>query len=118
MAKSGITYHVGREDNSVYGETWNGVQLLDRHQFPDGIDPYVEKGNPESGLLWGISDAAVSPNGTAETLTLFMTVLQAFTKKQKSQSRILTCWKNAWDSTPFLSERLWKRLTRITKESL
>jgi len=69
MARSGITYHVGREDNSVYGETWNGVQLLDRHQFPDGIDPYVEKGNPESGLLWGISDAAVSPNGTGDGLS-------------------------------------------------
>ena len=69
MAKSGITYHVGREDNSVYGETWNGVQLLDRHQFPDGIDPYIEKGNPESGLLWGVSDAAVSPNGTGDGLS-------------------------------------------------
>ena len=69
MAKSGITYHVGREDNSVYGETWNGVQLLDRHQFPDGIDPYVEKGNPESGLLWGISDAVVAENGTGDGLS-------------------------------------------------
>ena len=69
MARSGITYHVGREDNSVYGETWNGVQLLDRHQFPDGIDPYVEKGNPESGLLWGISDAVVAENGTGDGLS-------------------------------------------------
>ena len=69
MAKSGITYHVGREDNSIYGETWNGVQLLDRHQFPDGIDPYVEKGYPESGLLWGISDAVVAENGTGDGLS-------------------------------------------------
>lgn len=69
MAKSGISYHVGREDNSVYGETWNGVQLLDRHQFPDGIDPYRIKGRPESGLLWGISDAEVSPNGTGDGLS-------------------------------------------------
>jgi hypothetical protein len=45
------------------------VQLLDRHQFPDGIDPYVEKGNPESGLLWGVSDAAVSSNGTGDSLS-------------------------------------------------
>ena len=69
MAKSGISYHVGREDNSVYGETWNGVQLLDRHQFPDGIDPYRIKGRLESGLLWGISDAEVSPNGTGDGLS-------------------------------------------------
>ncbi|MBE6251849.1 MAG: FAD-dependent oxidoreductase, partial [Bacteroidales bacterium] len=69
MAKSGITYHVGREDNSIYGETWNGVQLLHKHQFPDGVDPYVEKGNPESGLLWGISDAVVAENGTGDGLS-------------------------------------------------
>lgn len=68
MAKSGVTYHVGREDNSVYGETWNGVQLLSRHQFPDGVDPYVEKGNPASGLLWGITDAEVAVNGTGDGL--------------------------------------------------
>lgn len=42
MAKSGVSYHVGREDNSVYGEDWNGVQLLDRHQFPDGIVQNVD----------------------------------------------------------------------------
>ena len=69
MARSGASYHVGREDNSVYGETWNGVQLLDRHQFPDGVDPYVRKGEPESGLLWGISDATVVPNGTGDGLS-------------------------------------------------
>ena len=69
MARSGITYHVGREDNSVYGETCNGVQLLDKHQFPDGIDPYVEKGNPSSGLLWGITDVSLLQNGTGDGLS-------------------------------------------------
>jgi len=66
MAKSGVSYTFGREDNSVYGETWNGYQLLDQHQFPDGIDPYVVPGKPESGLLWGISDAAPKENGTGD----------------------------------------------------
>src|SRR5690606_12231948 len=32
MAAAGVSYHVGREDNSLYGETLNGVQLLDGHQ--------------------------------------------------------------------------------------
>ena len=63
MAKAGVSYTTGREDNSVYGETYNGVQVLDGHQFPDGIDPYVEKGNPASGLLWGISENPVMSNG-------------------------------------------------------
>ena len=39
MARSGVEYVVGREPNSQYGETWNGVHMLDGHQFPDGVDP-------------------------------------------------------------------------------
>lgn len=55
MAKAGVSYHVGREANSVYGETLNGVQpLLDKHQFKVKVDPYVTPGDPASGLLLGV----------------------------------------------------------------
>lgn len=66
MAKAGVSYFVGREDNSVYNETLSGVQLLKQHQLPDGVDPYIEKGNPSSGLLWGISNEKLKPNGTGD----------------------------------------------------
>ncbi|MFC6103553.1 FAD-dependent oxidoreductase [Olivibacter domesticus] len=66
LAKAGVSYHVGREDNKVYGETLNGVQLLTGHQFPDGVDPYVVPGNPNSGLLWGINSAPVSAKGKGD----------------------------------------------------
>ncbi len=66
MAKSKVTYRVGREANKEYNETYNGVQLRDKHQFVDGIDPYRVKGKPESGLLWGISPEALLPNGTGD----------------------------------------------------
>jgi hypothetical protein len=66
MAKAGVSYTVGRESNEQYKEKYNGFQLLDKHQFPDGIDPYKIKGQPESGLLWGISSGAVSPTGTGD----------------------------------------------------
>ncbi|GAB4476899.1 MAG: FAD-dependent oxidoreductase [Thermoflexibacter sp.] len=66
MAKAGVSYTVGREANSQYGETYNGVQMLDKHQFPDGIDPYKIKGKQESGLIWGISNEALPPNGTGD----------------------------------------------------
>lgn len=66
MAKAGVSYTVGREANSQYNETWNGVQLLDKHQFPDGINPYKIPGNPSSGLLWGISDNTLEKNGTGD----------------------------------------------------
>lgn len=68
MAKAGVSYRVGREDNSEYNETWDGVQLMDGHQFPDGVDPYVEPGNPSSGLLWGISENKLEKDGTGDTL--------------------------------------------------
>ena len=66
MAKAGITYTYGREANSVYGETWNGVQMLDQHQFPDGVDPYKVKGDPASGLLYGISPEKMGEQGTGD----------------------------------------------------
>ena len=66
MAKAGVNYTIGREANSQYGETYNGVQLMTGHQFPDGIDPYKTPGDPSSGLLWGISDAALEAGGTGD----------------------------------------------------
>jgi hypothetical protein len=55
MAKAGISYTVGREANSVYGETYNGVQLgSKKHQFLKDVDPYVRPGDASSGLVPGI----------------------------------------------------------------
>jgi hypothetical protein len=65
MAAAGVSYALGREANSQYGETLNGVQpeefnsnLLGgkssnaiNHNFVDGVDPFVVKGKDESGLL-------------------------------------------------------------------
>ena len=61
MAAAGVSYHVGREANSVYGETWNGVQtgvLHHGHHFgavKEKISPYVIPGDPASGVLPRIS---------------------------------------------------------------
>ncbi|WP_300600448.1 FAD-dependent oxidoreductase [Niabella sp.] len=66
MAKAGVSYHIGREANTEYNETYNGVQLLNKHQFPDGIDPYKIPGDASSGLLWGISNAALATTGSSD----------------------------------------------------
>ncbi|QDU41433.1 Xanthan lyase precursor [Maioricimonas rarisocia] len=57
MAAAGVSYTVGRESNSVYGETLNGVQIARArsHQFIRPVDPYVKPGDPSSGLLPGIN---------------------------------------------------------------
>lgn len=58
MAAAGVSYHVGREANSVYGEEWNGVQtgvLHHKHWFAADISPYKIPGDPKSGVLPRIS---------------------------------------------------------------
>jgi hypothetical protein len=61
LAAAGVSYHVGRESNDVYGENWNGVQTgvyHHRHHFmvlDQPIDPYWIPGDPASGLLPRIS---------------------------------------------------------------
>jgi hypothetical protein len=54
LAAAGISYHVGREANRVYDETWNGVQvgvLHHSHHFKKPVDPYRVAGDPSSGVL-------------------------------------------------------------------
>ncbi len=52
MAKVGVSYHYGREANSVYGETLNGIcARTPKHQFLVDVDPYVKPGDVRSGLL-------------------------------------------------------------------
>ncbi|MFK5973116.1 MAG: FAD-dependent oxidoreductase [Flavobacteriaceae bacterium] len=57
MALSGVSYTVGRESNSQYAENLNGVEtaLAKHHQFSNGVDPYLRRGDPNSGLLPNIS---------------------------------------------------------------
>jgi hypothetical protein len=68
MAKAGVSYAVGREDNSTYNETYNGVQLMEHHQFPDGVDPYIVPGDSASGLLWGITSNKLLPTGSGNKM--------------------------------------------------
>lgn len=66
MARAGVSYAVGRESNAEYKETFNGVQLMNGHQLPPGIDPYKIKGDPSSGLLWGIGSGTLAPTGSGD----------------------------------------------------
>ncbi|MCH7224933.1 FAD-dependent oxidoreductase [Haloferula sp. A504] len=67
MAAAGVSYQVGREPRSAYGESlagqWQQVSWKGVYQFCGlPISPYVHPGDPESGLLPGIaSDPAGKP---------------------------------------------------------
>ena len=66
MACAGVSYTVGREANTVYNETYNGVQVRLKHQFDVDVDPYVIPGKKSSGLLWGVSKKPVLPSGSGD----------------------------------------------------
>lgn len=69
MALAGVSYHVGREANSTYGEKWNGVQvgvLHHGHWFKSNISPYVVPGDKSSGLLFGVSEEDPGQYGEAD----------------------------------------------------
>jgi hypothetical protein len=69
MAAAGVTYTIGREANTHYGESLNGIQANDtsrtltgvlsrngiNHNFVADVDPYTIAGDPSSGLLAGIN---------------------------------------------------------------
>jgi len=66
MARAGVSYTIGRESNTTYHETYNGVQLMEGHQFPEGIDPFKIQGDSTSGLLWGISSERFAAIGSGD----------------------------------------------------
>ncbi len=69
MAAAGVEYHVGREANSQYGETWNGNQvgiLHHAHHFKRPVDPYVVPGDPGSGLVKYVDDSKPGVRGEAD----------------------------------------------------
>jgi hypothetical protein len=52
LAAAGVSFHVGRESASTYGEPLNGIRAqTPKHQFLGPVDPYVRPGDPSSGLL-------------------------------------------------------------------
>ncbi|MBW8333578.1 MAG: FAD-dependent oxidoreductase [Prolixibacteraceae bacterium] len=80
METAGVSNTWGRESNSEFGETLNGVQAnkvsmtLKRtisknsvhHNFIDGVDPYIVKGDPTSGLLPFIKEGGPGTDGSGD----------------------------------------------------
>ena len=62
MAFSGVSYRVGKESEQEYAESLAGT--VPGKTFP-GVDPYVEEGNPKSGLLSCISPDPLGKKGDA-----------------------------------------------------
>lgn len=66
MAAAGVTYRVGREAASEFDEPYAGVQPP---SDLTPIDPFVEPGRPESGLLKWVEDDHGKPVGAGDGYT-------------------------------------------------
>ncbi len=77
MAATGVTYTVGREPESQYGEDMAGVRRgdtnprvhygqKDKDHFTAEVDPYVKPGDPASGLLPHIVPGEGIKNGQGD----------------------------------------------------
>ncbi len=69
MAAAKVKYTIGREANSVYGETLNGNQVranTHNHRFLKPVDPFRVPGDRSSGLLPGIEDAGAGIEGSGD----------------------------------------------------
>ncbi len=102
MAAAGVTYTVGREANSAYDETWNGVQkgvFHHGHWFKDNIDPYRIPGDPSGGLLPRISSDMPGENGTGDNK------IQAYCFRlcltQHPENRVPIIKSEGYDSTQY-----------------
>jgi hypothetical protein len=65
MAAAGVSYAVGREANSVYGETVNGIHVFDANRAKH-IDPFIRPGDPSSGLLPRIESKTPGKEGDGD----------------------------------------------------
>jgi hypothetical protein len=67
MAQAKVSFAVGREANSVYNETINGIHFgHPNHNFRVPVDPYVVPGDPKSGVLKGVVQEELGEQGAGD----------------------------------------------------
>lgn len=68
LAAAGVETTAGREANSKYGETKNGIRAETTHaQFKVRVDPYRIPGDPKSGLIPTIQDEPLGTPGEGDS---------------------------------------------------
>ena len=63
LAMAKVSYAVGREPNAKFGETIDGIRKPGAHNFRFAVDPFVLPGDPDSGLLAGITNSSADAPG-------------------------------------------------------
>lgn len=63
LARAGVSHTWGREAKATYGESRAGVQ---NPTSLSGVDPFIEEGNPASGLIYNLIDEPLGATGSAD----------------------------------------------------
>lgn len=67
LAAAGVSTAIGREPNSQYSETKNGIRAETTHnQFAVKVDPYRIPGDPGSGVITGVTDEPFGEPGAGD----------------------------------------------------
>ena len=90
MAAAGVSFVTGRESNAEFGETLDGVQVRNAvyHQFEGFVDPYVERGKPESGLLPFVREKISASDGEADDLIQAYCLRMCLTNDERNMTKI------------------------------
>lgn len=111
MARSGATYVTGREDNTRYGETLNGAQVHDTHQFDGRVDPYRQAGVPASGPLPGVKLTGPPPGGRGDALIQAYNFRVCLTRED--DNRVPFSKPAGYDPADYELAARWLRVTEI-----
>lgn len=86
LAAAGVSTTIGREANSQYYETLNGIRAeTTRAQFAVKVNPYKDPNNPESGLIPTIQDEPPGIPGTGDKRLQAYCFRVCLTKKANNQ---------------------------------
>ena len=89
LAKSDVSFVVGRESNREYGETLNGIRAeTPKHQFLVAVDPYEKRGDTNSGLLAFIQTGEASSPGQGDNRVQAYNYRLCFTTNADNRLRL------------------------------
>lgn len=103
MAAAGISYTYGRESNSQYGESLNGVR---RNTEEPRIDPYIVPGNRSSGVLPGVETSSLGDDGEGDKRIQSYTFRMTLTDEKSNQVPI----EKPHDYNPLLYEMIARKV--------
>jgi hypothetical protein len=105
MAEAGVSWRKDREGEIEYGEAplagVLGPEVVQPQQFDVFVDPYLEAGNPESGLLKGIQEGSLAEEGTGDDKLQAYCFRLCLTNSEDSERRVEISEPKGYDPAEF-----------------